>query len=1047
VAISLKLEFQTKDQNMVNRFSFNFIGLFLIGIILVPFNTLAEQASFLVIESGMHHAPIWRIGADKNCQLIATASRDKTVRLWESPTEGVKHTSPTEKVKAPKLVHTLRATIGAGNEGKFRSVAVSPDGRLVAAGAAAWNPPGGGPWIYIFDAETGEIKVNLPLPAQPNDLVFSNKGDKLAVAFWGGLGYRIWDTKTWTSIGGQEYTRKPKAHSYGLAFDSDDRLYTVAYDKFLRRYTFDESLDEYTADIIKGELPLPLNGGKKPYALAVHPNGSMIAIAYNDKSSPIEVYLVDDFKRGPIYKAKGKNTNDVFLAVTWSPDGKRLYGGGKPKIEVGDDRKPKTYPLYYWEDENFGVPHKFDDLVTSAIPLTANSLESPGNSVIDLIPCGEQHVAFGAHDPAFYILDSNGKRLFGKEPTRMDMRGKLGNDFTVSEDGNRVRFNQTFGGVDNFVLFDLEKETLTPSPERPNDLFPAQVSGLDVGGRDDDDHLIKGDQGWNETYAPTLNKKKLNWKDKNEKSRSLAISPNKQNFVLGAEWSINLYDNKGTRIEREPGPSVVWGVNIAGNGKLVVAAYGDGTIRWRRLSDLTELLALYVYPHDPSRWIAWTPKGYYKASGGGELIGWHVNGERDQKAQFFEVGKYRREFNRPDIVQLVLQTLDEEAAITQANITANRPRASDGNEGKILPVIKIKNLKNGENLNNPEVTLEYEVSSPSSKMVTSIDVFVNGLLVETFMPVVGKFRHTVNICPAISGQDPKEVKVELIPFAKEQPGKSAMKELNWIGESGCIQGDSPGTLRAVLVGVNYKSNSQPDLHYADKDAEDLAAVLKSFKGSFYKDVIIKSIVNSDATTNNITKGLEELFLQSKRQGNKNDIFLFFFSGHGKNGLTDDFQLVSGGSGSLSEDIFIGILSRIKGRKIILLDACRSGQVNFSTLYNKIHDPAVIDGAVFIASSPGPNPQGKTTLSWECPYPPKKEGCQNGYFTHALLEGLRGEADHPQNGLILTRELQSWVVGKVPLLTEDQEPVTGNTPRIVHFPVGVNPIRRNIQLQQ
>ena len=41
-----------------------------------------DQRPFLRIEIGMHTAPISRIGVDDACRLLATASDDKTVRLW-----------------------------------------------------------------------------------------------------------------------------------------------------------------------------------------------------------------------------------------------------------------------------------------------------------------------------------------------------------------------------------------------------------------------------------------------------------------------------------------------------------------------------------------------------------------------------------------------------------------------------------------------------------------------------------------------------------------------------------------------------------------------------------------------------------------------------------------------------------------------------------------------------------------------------------------------------------------------------------------------------
>jgi hypothetical protein len=44
-----------------------------------------DQEPVLRIETGMHTAPIRRIGVDAACRLAATASDDKTVRLWSLP--------------------------------------------------------------------------------------------------------------------------------------------------------------------------------------------------------------------------------------------------------------------------------------------------------------------------------------------------------------------------------------------------------------------------------------------------------------------------------------------------------------------------------------------------------------------------------------------------------------------------------------------------------------------------------------------------------------------------------------------------------------------------------------------------------------------------------------------------------------------------------------------------------------------------------------------------------------------------------------------------
>ena len=125
-------------------------------------------------------------------------------------------------------------------------------------------------------------------------------------------------------------------------------------------------------------------------------------------------------------------------------------------------------------------------------------------------------------------------------------------------------------------------------------------------------------------------------------------------FVLGTEKTCAPIVPMGARYGKIVSRHRRWGVNISRDGKLLAAAYGDGTIRWYRPSDGQELLALFVHAKD-RRFIAWTPKGYYAASPGAEdLIGWHVNRDWDHAADFFPASRFRDQFNRPDIVKRAL---------------------------------------------------------------------------------------------------------------------------------------------------------------------------------------------------------------------------------------------------------------------------------------------------------------------------------------------------------------------------------------------------------
>ncbi len=111
--------------------------------------------------------------------------------------------------------------------------------------------------------------------------------------------------------------------------------------------------------------------------------------------------------------------------------------------------------------------------------------------------------------------------------------------------------------------------------------------------------------------------------------------------------------------------ATIW--RLTADGRLALAAYGDGTIRWHRAADGGELLAFF--PHrDGRRWVVWTPSGYWDASPGGEtLIGWHVNRGDDREAVFHPAWRFGKKRHRPAVIDRILVTLDEAEAVRQAD--------------------------------------------------------------------------------------------------------------------------------------------------------------------------------------------------------------------------------------------------------------------------------------------------------------------------------------------------------------------------------------------
>ena len=293
------------------------------------------------------------------------------------------------------------------------------------------------------------------------------------------------------------------------------------------------------------------------------------------------------------------------------------------------------------------------------------------------------------------------------------MRSKRGSAFAVSPDASSVRF-ELAKGEEKPVLFDLTAASLTDSPDLPSRFAQARTDGLPI-------------TDWHNNPAPKLNDTRLAL-DLYERSLALAVRPDASGFVLGADWSVRAYEAKGEQRWNHSGPGTAWGVDLLPDGEMLAVAYDDGTIRWLRWSDGAELLALFVEPQS-RKWVAWTPSGYYMASAGGEdLIGWHVNRGWDQQPDFFSASQFRAQYNRPDIVRLVLQTRDEGEAVRQANKTSDRSVPAKPVAAALPPVVTISR----------RLTVLISPANPSKLPMRYVPLLASRLIGSTCWPTASR---------------------------------------------------------------------------------------------------------------------------------------------------------------------------------------------------------------------------------------------------------------------------------------------------------------------
>ena len=582
-----------------------FSALFLV---LAPVAAVAQQADFpdtpqIRIETGGHTAIIKGIGTDKECKLLLTGADDKTARLWSVAPDG----------GAPVLLRTFRPPIGDGDHGKIYTVDLTADGQLAAV--SGWTRSTEH-YVTLFNTNTGAMITELgPLPNVVNRVVFSANGRYLAAALAQGHGVHAWERQ-----GAAEWRKVltdadfAGRDSYGLGFGPDNRLYAVGDDGTLRRYS----------QAFKREVKITTPGGKEPYSVAVNPNGKTVAIGHDD-TKVVEIYDANTLQLVHSPNLDGVDRGNL-SSVAWSKDGKTLWGGGTFSIK-------SIRQMRAWSAEGRGPG--------VMVPATAE------NTIRQVIPCRDG-VAYVTADPGFGIVDARGQQVSWLGTVTPDMRRKLADNFTVSADGLKVRFGLDYG-IDDPVVFDVAAGQLTDGKTALSGLSQPRVTGIDV-------------RDWTDNRKPLLRGQPIAL-NQYEDARSLAIAPDASKFVLGTTWNFRTYEANGKLLWRKSTVGTVWGVNIADKGNLLLAALGDGTLRWYRMSDGTELMALFVHAKD-RRWVAWTPRGYYMASpGGDDLIGWHQNRGWGQAAGFAFAAERRQQFNRPDIVRRVFQVMDEDQAV------------------------------------------------------------------------------------------------------------------------------------------------------------------------------------------------------------------------------------------------------------------------------------------------------------------------------------------------------------------------------------------------
>lgn len=954
----------------------------------------------LRIDAGGHGGPITALAASRDGTRLLTGSLDRTVRIWD--------------VQSGELLRTLRPpSAAAGPEGQLYAVAISPDGRLVAAGGVTRffdDRDQRTASIYLFDAGSGALVRRLPgAPFNTGQrdrierLAFSPDGKRLAVTRGSHNMIGLYEVATGAVLDGS-------IERNGLFVDADfdpaGRLLVCLRNGKLRLY--DAQLKLVT------EIYVPdTTFVKARFA----PDGKRIAVLLPD--GRLELRSGRDLKPLP-RKEQPRRPLEQAAVLGFSSDGGAVIAGGQ---RAGTGR-PAVQRLR---------------LDASAPPLEQELRVPAGASpepLVDVAALPGGALAF-ATAAELGVLEPEGTQRTISSVWAL----RAGHDaLRVDERGDRIEVRLGPLPRDRFRFTVSTLELKLQPAEDPALLSPRTEPPPP--------HRIRG---WSH-HPPVYFDDTLVLAV--EEPAAVAFAPGVQEearFVLGTSARLHFFRAEAGRVTpcpASPSPSEkgspcraqrvgsgVVALSYSGDGRLVVALHTDGAVRWYSAGDGTELLTLYARPGDPA-WVLFRPDGTYAAApGGAERAGWHLNRPTEQEADFFPLARLRRRHERPEAAAAALAGVG--GAAMQAPLPMRLVRE------QLPPTVTILDPADGAviDIKKGAVVVRVAVRAPAGQKITAVRARIDGR-------PAGEARGILNTSAAVpaavasaDGGTIYSLSLALPPrdcvvsvTADSEVGPSAPAQLRLRARGAAAKLALP-TLWVLSIGVSDYARPELRLRYPAKDAQDLAALLGKQKGSLYGAVEARVLTDRAASKAGVLEALDWL----QHRAGPADTTVLMLAGHGINDpatgeyyfLPADAELGNALRSMVPASTLQQVLAALPGRVVLLLDTCHAGGVmpgrrlrGLPEHGRAVEELASVEAGVAVMTAATGAQASAEDVAW-----------QNGAFTKAVLEGLSGKADFRRSGRVTLAMLELYVSERVRELTDGaQTPATARPGTIPDFPL-------------
>ncbi len=299
------------------------------------------------------------------------------------------------------------------------------------------------------------------------------------------------------------------------------------------------------------------------------------------------------------------------------------------------------------------------------------------------------------------------------------------------------------------------------------------------------------------------------------------------------------------------------------------------------------------------------------------------------KLKSFPFEQFDLKYNRPDIILNRLGYADSALVKAYHSAYLKRLKKMGFTEDMLkddfhLPEIEIENFEELPRLyDQGSIDLKLKLDDSKYKL-DRINLWVNDVAVYGAEGISLRDKNTQTYTTNLSvdlARGNNKIQVSVL----NQAGAESYKETV---EIKCVTGKSKPNLYLITIGVSEFEQSDFNLTYAAKDANDIATLFQ--KSYVYKKIFSKTLVNKEVTKANVMA--LKTFLA---QADINDEVMIFIAGHGVLDANLDYYFATydldfrrpENKGLAYEDLE-GLLDGIKPlKKTLIIDACHSGEID------------------------------------------------------------------------------------------------------------------------